>query len=525
MAAVTRWVRYDVSAAGTIGDGDNSYKGTRGYCIGTNTSDDSFTIGTNNRLYVTIGGTAAPYITLTSGTDLDPRFIARDITEKLHNIAGKTTDEWVYAVCKWENAFSPVGGYDDFGNKFKIYSGELGSGSSVSVSTGGSLDVAPTLGFDTTETQGGIADGNNFNGDISVSGTYYGFYDEIYHVVITNDNDAVRGIGTPTKDVSNNYDGTMTTGGIFNGPSDTTYVISINTSNGATMGAGAGNVPLMTWTSTGSDDSTTSTELLYPDHWYHIGEDGLMVKFSDAVFNTCSPAWTIVCYKPDYAQGTNSNAPAGTAQYSWSSDRGDDCSAVLTTSSGAYTRLGTRGLEVRFNPTGGADNLYAGDEFFVVCNAPDPEEYDINSLNYGNVTVSTESDVKNVLFEVMSGAVEISTVKFGLQSNGTFSHHDAGNNDTKFRLATVGPANNSGPSPTTGVEWYPNTTAADIDETLSPYFYAGDPDLAEVTDADSSESIGSWGLASDPIWLNIKLGASETGANSTINMRLYFDYS
>ena len=125
----------------------------------------------------------------------------------------------------------------------------------------------------------------------------------------------------------------------------------------------------------------------------------------------------------------------------------------------------------------------------------------------------------------MSGAVEISTVKFGLQSNGTFSHHDAGNNDTKFRLATVGPANNSGPSPTTGVEWYPNTTAADIDETLSPYFYAGDPDLAEVTDADSSESIGSWGLASDPIWLNIKLGASETGANSTINMRLYFDYS
>jgi len=27
------------------------------------------------------------------------------------------------------------------------------------------------------------------------------------------------------------------------------------------------------------------------------------------------------------------------------------------------------------------------------------------------------------------------------------------------------------------------------------------------------------------LWLNIRLGASETGANSSINYRLYFDYS
>jgi len=525
MAAVTRWVKYDVSAAGTIGDGDNNYKGTRGYSIGTNTSDDTFTIGANNRLYLSIGGTSVPYITLTSGTDLDPRFIARDITEKLHNISGKTTDEWMYAVCEWGNAFSDVGGYDDFGNRFKIYSGELGSSSNVAVTAVGALDVGPTLGFDVVEEQGGLATSNDFDGTISVSGTYYGFYDEIYHVVITNDYVSVRGIGLASKDVTNNYDGTMTTGGIFNGPADTTYVISVNTSNGATMGAGTGNVPTMTWTSTGSDDSTVSIELLYPDHWYSIGEDGLMVKFSDAVFNTCSPAWTIICSAPDYAQGTNANAPIGTAEYAWSSNRGDDSTATITTSSGAYTRLGTRGLEIRFNPMATTWNAYAGDEFYVICNAPDPDTYDINSLNYGNVTVSTESDVKNVLFEVMSGAVEISTVKFGLQSNGTFSHHDAGDNDTKFRFATVGPANNSGPSPTVGVEWYPDATAADIDETLSLYFYAGEADLAEVSDADASEAVGSWGLTADPVWLNIKLGASETGANSTINMRLYFDYS
>lgn len=525
MAAVTRWVRYDISAAGTIGDGDSSYKGTRAYSIGTNTSTDSFTIGINSKLYLSIGGVTAPFITLTSGADLDPRFIARDITEKLHNISGKTTDEWKYAVCRWENSIKTVGTHNDYDNSFKIYGGELGSGSVVAVSTGGSNDVAPTLGFDSVDEDGGVTDANTSDSTITVSGTYYGFYDEMYHIVITNDYDEVRGIGTPSKDVSNNYDGTFTTGGIFNGPADTTYVISINTANGATMGAGVGNVPLMAWTSTGSDDSTGSVSLLYPDHWYNIGSGGLRIKFSDAVFNTANPAWTIICHTPDYAQGTNTNVAIGTAEYSWSSDRGDDAGSTTVTSSGSFTDLGTRGLTVKFNPAGATPNLYASDEFFVQCNAPAPSEYDISSLNYGNVTVSTESDLKNVLFEVMSGAVEVSTVKFGLQSNGTFSHHDAGNNDTQFRFATVGPANTSGPSPSTSVEWYPNAVAADIDATLSQYFHSGNSDLAEASDADASEAVGSWGLTADPVWLNIKLGASETGANSTINMRLYFDYS
>jgi hypothetical protein len=32
-------------------------------------------------------------------------------------------------------------------------------------------------------------------------------------------------------------------------------------------------------------------------------------------------------------------------------------------------------------------------------------------------------------------------------------------------------------------------------------------------------------MVADPIWLNIKLGSSEVGANSSINHRIYFDYN
>ena len=143
--------------------------------------------------------------------------------------------------------------------------------------------------------------------------------------------------------------------------------------------------------------------------------------------------------------------------------------------------------------------------------------------------MSTESPVKCVIFEIMSGAVEISTVKFGLQSHGTFSHHNAGNSDTKFRFGNVGPGNNAGTSPLDGYEWHSGVTAADISSDTPPsYLYATEDNLSVVADADSSESIGSstyCGMIADPIWLNIKLGTSEVGSNSTVNQRCYFDYS
>jgi len=525
MVAITRWVNYPVDAEGEATDGNGSgCKGAGAYARATASVGDTFTIGsTTNRLYLTIDGDSGPYITMYSGTNLDPRFLAKDITEKMHDL-GKNNDRWDAARCIWTNDGSQ-------GNHFRIYSGTLGSSASVTVDGGGTNNGRSILGFGTQTNQGGVASTNGFSGDISVSGTYYGFVDEKYKIVITNDSYgeatvAPRGIGTPIKDGSNSYDGIFITGGTFNGVSDITYVISVDVTNGTTMGGGTGNVPRITWTSTGGDSSTTETELLFPKYWQKIGDYGLMVKFSDAVFNQASPAWTIVCKKPDYVGGTNATGPVGTAEYVWSSERGEMSTAPVVTSSGTFTQLGSRGLSIRFNPSGSPDNFAAGDEFFVICKAPKPASYNITSLNYGNVTVSTESDVKCVTFEVESGAVEVSTIKFGLQNHGTFNHHEAGNNDTKFRFGTVGPENNAGINPNNGIEWWPNVTAGDIDSNTPPsYLYNTNENLAVVGTADASEAIGNIDLMSDPMWVNIRLGTSEVGANSTINMRLYFDYS
>lgn len=525
MVATTRWVSYATSAAGEATDGNGSgCKGTTGYSRATANVSDTFTIGpTTNRLYLSIDGDSGPYITMYSGTNLDPRFLAKDITEKMHAL-GKANDRWDAARCVWTNDKTE-------GNCFEIHSGTLGSSSSVVVTLSGTNSGASILGFGTSTEQGGTASTNGFSGDVTVSGTYYGLFDETYKVMITNDTYAEatiapRGIGTPSKDASNSYDGTMTTGGVFSGGSDMTYTLAIDVTNGTTMGGGTGNVPRLSWTSTGGDSSTTATELLYTDHWYKVGDYGLMVKFTDAVFNQASPAWTILCKKADYVGGTNATGPIGTAEYVWSSDRGDYSSSPITTSSGTFTQLGSRGLSVKFNPSGSPDNFNAGDVFYVICKAPQPDNYNISSLNYGNVTVSTESSVKSVIFEVESGAVEVSTIKFGLQSHGTFNHHDAGNDDTMFRFGTVGPDNTAGASPTNSIEWYPNVVAGDIDSDTPPsYLYHTQENLSVVSTADDSESIGNLGLVSDPMWVNIRLGSAETGANSTINMRLYFDYS
>jgi len=335
-------------------------------------------------------------------------------------------------------------------------------------------------------------------------------------------------IGSPAKGGTNSYTGTITVGGVYNWNTTIAYTLKISTTNGTTMGAGTGNVPILTWESTGNvDDNLTGIELLYSDFWYRLGTKGVMVKFSDAIFNTCDPAYTITCQAVQFAEGSNTTAPIGTAKFIWGSNRGDDATVAYTTSTG-WTRLGSRGLYIKFTaPT--AANLSAQDEFFVICTPPQPSAYNITNLNYGNVTVSTEAPVRNVIFEIMSGAVEIDTVKFGLQNHGNFEHHGEGNNDTHFRFGTVGPGNNSGTSPIDGLEWRTNVTASDISSDVPPsYLYATKEGLAVVADADSSEAIGTstqGGMVADPIWLNIKLGASEVGANSTINYRIYFDYA
>ncbi len=146
MSAETRWVEYDISAAGSttvthLGT-ENDGEGTRGYSLATGaTSKDKFNIGSgNNRLHLSINGDSS-YITLASGTNLDPRFVARDVTEKLHNL-GKSSPSYDNAQCVWEN------------NALKLYAGTLGSTSNVAVVSG--TNTAHTeLGWGTKTEVGG----------------------------------------------------------------------------------------------------------------------------------------------------------------------------------------------------------------------------------------------------------------------------------------------------------------------------------------------------------------------------------
>jgi len=529
MAAITRWVKYDTDVVGSSGDGNGEgCIGTRGFSfgIGTVSDADGVSIGpTTNRLYVSLDGYApgSSYITLYSGSNLDPRFIARDITEKLHNV-DTANERWANAVCLWDSGdWADASGEAD--NRFRIYSGTLGTASSVTVATSGTNTAHAVLGFDSKQETGGQAETNTFNGTASVSGTYYGLYDEIYTVMMSNDDngaDSHRGIGT-LNDANIVYGGTATAGGVYTGAAaDDTYTINIVVTNGTTMGAGTGNVPQMRWTSSpGTDDMGGGKyiELLYSDHWYKVGTKGVMIKFTDAVF--AAGYFTLPVYKANYVEGSNANAAVGTASYVYASNRGDFSSTPIATVSGGYTALGSRGLQIKFT---GTNNLYARDVFYVPCAGPLPgvaANYNITSLNYGNVTVSTDSDVRSVVFEIESGAIEMSLVKFGLQNHGTFTHHNENNSDTYFRFGTVGVGN-----PKTGTEWYPNIAYTDLDNDVPPaYLYATEDNLSVVSTADDSETVGNYMLTADPIWLCVHLGASETGANSTINYRLYFDYS
>lgn len=306
-AAVTQWVEYSGSATGTAGTGGGSQagEGTQAYSLATGAADtDSFSIGSgNNRLYVTIDGDGPSYVTLASGTNLDPRFVARNITEKLHNL-GKADPSYDQAQCIWENG------------QLKLYTGTTGSSASATVSSGTNT-AHLELGWGTKTDVGGSNNNpatgstNQYNAGLTTSGTYGGFFDEVYTVIISN----AWPINTPVKGGSNSYTGTITTGGHFNYTSDITYTVNISTTNGTTMGGGTGNVPKMSWTSTGSvDDSSSDVELLYPNHFYKVGTKGLMVKFTDAVFSHCppgTPAWTIACDYPQYTHGTNTQGAAG----------------------------------------------------------------------------------------------------------------------------------------------------------------------------------------------------------------------
>lgn len=538
MVAVSRFVEFSVTGQ-TFATGvstEATAKGTRGYSRGTGlaSGDDSFTItlNVNDQLAVNINGVGPNTITLASGTDLDPRFVARDIAYKLHSASAD--DAWKYAQCEFRNG----GGGPNSINSFIIYSGKLGSNggvNDVNVTSPGGRDARTTLGFDTVSEAAGVDfattfPASSYTGALTVSGSYGGQFDDIYRIMISD----AETVSSVTPGGGNTYAGTATVGGIYTGTANDTYTVTIDTTNGSVMGAGSGSVPTFTVTDTpGSDDNANSIELLYPQHWYDIGQLGARIKFTDAVFGN-GDTFTVQCIT---ASGSGYPKAVGAAKYIFSSSQEDSSkahsiAAVTTATTG--TQVGTRGVTVAFSNSG---TLSLREYFDIICRGPQPTNSDVTQLNFGNVTVSTQSSTKVVWFEIISGAVSMSTVKFSLQSDGTFQHHDQGNNDTEFHFGTCGAGNDAagaGPTSNSQVEFPVDSNgsgrivATDIDSDTPPsYLYATKADLAEVASADSAETIGNYlgAVVSDFIFLAIKLGANETGANSTINYRMYFDFS
>lgn len=542
MVAVSRFVEFSVTgptfATGT--SDDSEAKGSRGFSRGTNlgAGDDTFTItkDVNDKLQVTINTIGPNTLTLSSGTDLDPRFIARDIEYRLHE-AAPSDDNWRFAQCNWRNGnngVDPKGSNDE--NSFIIYTGKLGNNSTNNKVTVGSVgfDARATLGFDAVDEQAGVDYGTlyatGWSGAIEVSGTYGGQFDDHYTLMVS-DNELVQdptAVGSPTYSVSN-----LQSGGLYTSSTDTTYTVVIDTTNGSSMGLGSTNVPQMSWTSTPVTDDAGPIELLYVDNWYDVGTLGLRLKFQDAVFGN-NDQFDVVCS----GANTPGDVNPGGAKYIWDSYQGDSSKAFSiapkTTSIASPEQVGTRGVTISFENT---DTFEGGETFNITCRGPQPLTEPVTQLNFGNVTVSTNSAVKTIWFEIISGAVSMSTVKFSLQSDGTFQHHDQGDNDTEFHFGTAGAGNRApggGALSNSQVEFsvdsssVGNIVATDIDSDSAPlYLFATVGDLPVVSSADNAQAIGNYqgGLVSDFIWLAIELGANETGANSTINYRMFFDFS
>ncbi len=533
MVAVSRWVRFPIAA--TTGF-TSAQAGTRGLQRGTANTADSFTVpgSANNQIRVNVNGASAPapyQITLTSGTNLDPRFVARDIQRKLQAAGAGVNTGFEYCQVEFSN-WKSSNGY----GQFIIRSGTTGGSSSVAITAGDSSALS-LLGLSSLATEAGSVNHTGtstaavnaaYTGSVSVSGTYRGAFDDVYNVIIC----PTQPVGTATYGGGNTYGvanaGVATAGGFWNGDNNETYTVTISTANGSVVGGGTGFVPTFTVTSTQSDTVATAQEILYANEPYFIGTRGLTLKFTDAPFAN-GDTIVIVCTKPTTVDGSNATAAVGTAKYHYRSMLGDDSSSATTTSIGG-SALGRKGITISWSNSG---VLTPRDEWKIVCRGPTPEAYGVTSMVYGNVTVTTESAVKVHVFEIQSGAVDMSSVKFSLQSHGTFAHHDAGNSDTFFRFGTAGYGSPGDGVSTahTGPEWTASVTAANIGadktsgNTGAPIMLShSKADLAVVSSADDAEVVGNKGLVSDFIWTNIRLGAEESGANSTINYRLYFDY-
>lgn len=514
MAATSRWVLFD-SEAETVSSIETnqtvSGTGTAGYVEGSTEVPGIVTItqGSADQLQVSVNGGPYEQITLPPGEDLDARTVARNITFKLKQLIGS---EWDTISCDFIN------------NRFRITSGLLGTGSSVAVDNG-TNDCLHLLGM--AASQGGVltvtsangqATQNNasYTGQSALGGEYKGQVDDVYTVMIGTEHpvdDVVPGSG-------NIYTGVATSAGDWNESSNESYTVTVDTTNGATLNNGSGNCPTITWTSSQGDNSVVPVEILYSDYWYNIGVKGLRIKFNDLPFGD-DDYFTIQCTAIQEAAASQTSAPVGTAQFVVSSLKRGKVPGVFTTST-VGEAVGGQGITLAFSASG---NLTRRDEFRVISSGPQPTTLGTTNLDYGSVTVSTYSPTRVVWFELVSGAVVLSSTRFGLHSNGTFQHHYAGNEGTKFGLGISGLASPG----SDGTEWKKGVLGSiDLTSSTPPaYLAATEDNLEVVVSAEDSEGVGvvPGDMVSDFLYLAIKLDANEIGVNSAIVYRMYFDYS
>lgn len=514
MAATSRWVLFDPNAETVLTAATNetiSGTGTQGWVEGASVVSGTVTIaaGSADQMQVSINGGSYQEVTLTSGTNLDTRMVAREIEFKLKQLSGT---EWDAVHVEYVN------------NKFRINSSSLGDDSAVAVNHGTAsclhlLGMAASAGGAlTVTTHNGEATENNvsYTGQVTASGAYKGQFSDIYTVLIGT----THPVGSVTASGANSYGGTSTSAGDWNEGTAETYTVTISTTNGSVMNNGAGNVPTFTVTSTQGDNVSTPVELLYSDYWYNIGTKGLRMKFTDSPFGN-GDTFTVVCTPIAEASSGATASAVGTAQYIWSSlKEGKSSSATTTSTTG--TAVGSKGVTIAFSNSG---LLTRRDSFRVLCSGPQPTTLGVTVLNFGSVTVSTYSPTKSVWFELLSGATVLSSPKFGLNSHGTAQHHNAGNSDTKFAFGTAG----AGYPGSDGSEWKQGIVGStDLASDIPPaYLHATEDNMPVVSTADDSIEIGkpAGEMVTDFIHLAIKLGALETGANSTICLRMFFDYS
>lgn len=539
--AIPRWVEMYTNSSGIglsayLNAGHtHSYmygRGTPAALHGSMPSSIPITItSANSDLLVTMNdGLAASSktFTLASGTNLDPRVIARDITDKMHREYPVNTPIWTQAYCLW------------WGTGFEIRTGIAGANASVKVDYT-SNSAASTLGFTHGTTaygsdnlrlyNGGVAAGNKttntWSGSMSVSGTSFASAWDEYTVVAVN-SDAGTGQGTAsiTTHASGTYPGTVTLGGVYNHTTSTTYHLTVSVSGSASYMNGIKDaVPVMNWYSdVGGGDTTSSgsIQLLYPNYPYPLGNKGLWVKFSNAPFSYPGDAWQIQASGIVTPVGFDYQWGSAMRKVIWSSLRGDtEWTQQDTATFNNYFRIGRKGLYVSANQD---YNVAPGDTLRFRLPGPVPYRFDITSINLGNITVTTASRVFAVRFDLIGGAVELTNVKFSLLDNGGMGYHDGVN--TQFYFGTVGagqPAVNSNYD----VEWWNQVNTSDMTTPKPDYLYSIDENLTEVSTADDSKTVGIDpfdSLVSDYIYAAVRLGADESG-QKTVVYRCYFDYT